>query len=106
MHVIDLINEEYHARFVVEGSYQKEGFDYVEYFSLVSIGFKGHGWDTHGLLLKTFMYWSMNALEYCYFRINDFLFKLGFSKFSSIFNSLFDRYYTLKFDIYVDDFIF
>jgi hypothetical protein len=49
-----------------------------------------NGQDTHEFILKKALHMLMHAPRLWYFKIDEFLPKLGFSKFSADFNSLFD----------------
>jgi hypothetical protein len=75
------------------------------FFALVAGSFEVHGLDTHDFRLKKALYGLMHAPQVLYFKIVKFLLKLGFSKFSADFNSLFDRSDPLIVALYTNDFI-
>ena len=76
---------------VTRGFFQKEGVDLVEAFALVAGGFEVHGQDARKFRLKKAEYGLVHAPQVWYFRIDEFLLKVGFSKFRADVNSLFDR---------------
>ena len=76
---------------ISKGFSQREGVDLVKVFASVAEGSEVNGQVTYGFKLKMALHGPMHALGVWNFRIDKFLFKLGFPMFSADFSSLFDK---------------
>lgn len=88
---------------VTRGLSQIKGVDLIVVSYIIIGSFGVHGKNTHELKLKANFYTLMHTPQVWYFRINEFLFKLGFSKFNVYFNSLFYSSSPLFFRLWFTD---
>lgn len=104
--VADKSIEEYKDRLVTRWFSRKEWVNLVEVFALVARGFEVHKQETHACMLMKAPYGLMNTPQAWYFRINELLPTLGFSKICVDFYIWFlDKSDPFVLVLYIDEFI-